>query len=35
MKKLFATMSVVTLFTGMSLVDNAQSKDKPTGSYES
>ena len=35
MKKLFATMSVVTLFTGMSLVANAQSKDKPTGSYES
>ena len=37
MKKILATMSVVTLFSGLSLVATAQdkSKDKPTGSYES
>ena len=37
MNRFLATMSVVTLFSGLSLVANAQdkSKDKPTGSYES
>ena len=35
MKKLLTTVSVVTLFSGVSLFAAPQSKDKPTGSYES
>jgi hypothetical protein len=35
MKRIMATMFAATLMAGMSVIASAQTKDKPTGSYES